>query len=107
MIDVDFFKGVNDRHGHTYGDECLVKIAHLLRYELRRGNDLLARYGGEEFIVLLPDTDLDKARIVADRMRETIHKARLVNDASPFDRRITVSIGLSASRPWIRSMRAC
>jgi diguanylate cyclase (GGDEF)-like protein len=100
MIDIDFFKGVNDQHGHSYGDACLVKIAHLLRDELRRGNDLLARYGGEEFVVLLPETDLEGAKVVADRMREKIREARLVNRASPFDNRITVSIGLSASQPW-------
>jgi diguanylate cyclase (GGDEF)-like protein len=100
MIDIDFFKGVNDRHGHAYGDSCLVKIAHLLRDELRRGNDLLARYGGEEFVVLLPDTGIEQAGIVAGRMSETIHRARLANNASPFDQRITVSIGLSASQPW-------
>ena len=101
MVDVDFFKGVNDRHGHTYGDACLVKIALLLRDELRRGNDLLARYGGEEFVVLLPDTDLEKAMIVASRMHQRIHAARLENQGSPFDQKIiTVSIGLSASQPW-------
>jgi diguanylate cyclase (GGDEF)-like protein len=100
MIDIDFFKGVNDQRGHSYGDACLVKIAHLLRDELRRGNDLLARYGGEEFVVLLPDTNLEGARIVADRMRARVHEARLVNRGSPFDNRITVSIGLSASQPW-------
>jgi diguanylate cyclase (GGDEF)-like protein len=100
MIDVDFFKGVNDLHGHSYGDACLVKISHLLRDELRRGNDLLARYGGEEFVVLLPETDLEGAKIVADRMRESIRAAGLVNEKSPFDQVITVSIGLSASQPW-------
>ena len=56
MLDLDFFKGINDAHGHVYGDDCLVQIAKALAHELHRGVDVVARYGGEEFIVLLPDT---------------------------------------------------
>jgi diguanylate cyclase (GGDEF)-like protein len=99
MIDVDFFKAVNDLHGHIYGDECLVRIAHLCRDALRMGNDMLARYGGEEFIILLPGSGLDAAMVVAERMQASVTRAGLSNDGSPFDKRLTVSIGVSVSRP--------
>jgi diguanylate cyclase (GGDEF)-like protein len=97
MIDVDFFKGVNDQHGHSYGDECLVHIAQTLRTGLKRGADMVARYGGEEFIVMLPDTDLDGGAGVAERLQEAISELAMPNNASPFDRKITVSIGVAAA----------
>ena len=98
MIDVDFFKGVNDLHGHSYGDECLVHIAQTLRTGLKRGADMVARYGGEEFIVMLPDTELDGATRVAVRLQEAITELAMPNNASPFDRKITVSIGIAAAQ---------
>lgn len=98
MIDIDFFKGVNDLHAHAHGDDCLVRVAHALRGELR-ADDLLARYGGEEFILLLPRTDLAGAETVAKRMQLAVDGLRLINSASTFDRRLTVSIGVSATRP--------
>ncbi len=99
MIDVDFFKGVNDLHGHTYGDECLVRIAQTLKDALRRGNDLLARYGGEEFILLLPDTNISAAISIAERLKRATDLAGIVNQASPFDCLLTISIGVSAVQP--------
>jgi diguanylate cyclase (GGDEF)-like protein len=99
MMDIDYFKGVNDRHGHTYGDRCLAQIADLLRGALRRGNDLLARYGGEEFILLLPDANLEVAISVAERMKRAVDESEIVNLASPFDQRITISIGVASCRP--------
>jgi diguanylate cyclase (GGDEF)-like protein len=100
MVDVDFFKSVNDLHGHTYGDTCLVKIAHVLHDDLRRANDMVARYGGEEFVLLLPETDMAGAMIVAERLRQAVDAAQMENKASPFDQKVTVSIGVSAIQPW-------
>lgn len=93
MIDLDFFKGVNDLHGHTYGDECLIRAARLMTEQARRPNDLVARLGGEEFVLLLPDTNEAGARRVAQRIQDAICDAGLANYASPFERRLTASIG--------------
>jgi len=100
MIDVDFFKGVNDLHGHTYGDECLVSIARALGHA-GRSNDLLSRHGGEEFVVLLPETNAAGARIVGERIQQAVGAMAIRNDASPFDRRLTVSIGIGACNPHL------
>lgn len=101
MVDVDFFKAVNDLHGHVYGDDCLVRIAHILRDGLRQGSDMLARYGGEEFVLVLPATDLEAGIVVAERLQADVSRARLTNGGSPFEQRLTVSIGVSASEPWM------
>jgi len=99
MIDVDYFKRVNDAHGHPYGDECLVRIAKALRQELQRGVDVIARYGGEEFIVLLPDTDLEGAGTVAAGLQGAIAELNIVNRASPLGHQLTVSIGIADCYP--------
>jgi diguanylate cyclase (GGDEF)-like protein len=70
MADVDHFKNINDVHGHEAGDRVLRAVAALLGGRLR-GHDAVARWGGEEFLLLLPETDLDAAREVADRLRAT------------------------------------
>lgn len=94
MIDVDFFKGVNDLHGHTYGDECLVTLAKIMRLHARRPDDVVARLGGEEFVLLLPDTGSTGAEAVAERLQSAIRSLGVTNDASPFDKKLTVSIGI-------------
>jgi diguanylate cyclase (GGDEF)-like protein len=68
MIDIDHFKAVNDRHGHDAGDQALTHVARLLTQSLRT-QDRVSRFGGEEFVVLLPDTDADQARTVAEQLR--------------------------------------
>ncbi len=95
MIDVDYFKNINDRHGHPYGDGCLVKIADALRSALPRSADLLARYGGEEFAVILSATDSRGAEIVAQRMREFVRAASLENPTK-LGQCVTISIGVAA-----------
>lgn len=71
MFDIDHFKAVNDTYGHATGDEIIVRTANLAE-EIGRDADLAARIGGEEFVVLLPHTDLDGARIMAERLRERV-----------------------------------
>lgn len=106
MVDIDHFKGINDRHGHLYGDDCLVQIAETLRSELESGTNMVARYGGEEFIILLPDTDLTGAATMARRLVKMIAELNIRNEASPIGQRLTVSIGMAAMRPEAGSYSA-
>ena len=71
MLDLDHFKQVNDRYGHTTGDEVLIAVATTIRQSLRQV-DVVGRYGGEEFVVPLPETGLTEARIVAERIRQRV-----------------------------------
>jgi diguanylate cyclase (GGDEF)-like protein len=101
MVDVDYFKGVNDLHGHAHGDECLVKMAEVLGLQAGRANDLLARFGGEEFIVLLPETDESGALVVAKRMQDAVDRLAIPNETSPINQLVTVSIGVGVCRPKV------
>lgn len=97
LVDIDHFKGVNDRFGHLTGDEVLRAVANGLTHGLRPG-DFVGRFGGEEFVVLLAASDLEQARHAAERIRS--HVAELSVDAS--NRReavqVTISIGVAAFR---------
>jgi diguanylate cyclase (GGDEF)-like protein len=99
MIDIDFFKGINDMHGHAFGDQCLTTIAGMLGQQLLRPSDLLARFGGEEFVVLLCDTDEPGATVVAERMRRAVAELGVLNDASQYQRRLTISVGIGVAVP--------
>ena len=72
ILDVDYFKRINDQYGHGTGDEVLIAICDCLKQEVREGIDLVGRVGGEEFAILMPDTDLDGALVVAERCRQKI-----------------------------------
>jgi diguanylate cyclase len=95
ILDVDFFKGFNDRYGHKIGDEVLRKVGSIL-HESVKGGDFPARYGGEEFVVLLPKTDLPDACTVAEQIRKRISEKRLkrVSTGESLGN-ITVSLGVS------------
>jgi len=92
MADVDHFKRINDVHGHEAGDRVLRAVAALLSDRLRV-HDAVARWGGEEFLLLLPETDLEIARDVADRLRATA-EARL-REAAGFDQSVTLTFGVA------------
>ncbi|RFU12921.1 sensor domain-containing diguanylate cyclase [Rhodobacteraceae bacterium W635] len=92
FLDIDFFKRVNDIFGHPTGDRVLREFADIVVAQSRQ-NDLVARLGGEEFAVLLPDTDLDAARIWAERMREKVAETRFDGENAL---KLTVSVGLAA-----------
>jgi diguanylate cyclase (GGDEF)-like protein/PAS domain S-box-containing protein len=93
MIDADHFKGINDVHGHDVGDLVLRMIVDTCHDSLRK-NDVLARYGGEEFVVMLPETPLEGARAVMERVRERIESTSLELEQGKRVQ-ITVSIGLA------------
>ena len=95
MIDVDLFKNYNDAYGHNKGDTCLKTIAEGLRASLMRANDFVARYGGEEFTVVLPNTDENGARMVADRLLESIRNRNIPHKASNVADHVTISIGVT------------
>lgn len=93
MIDVDHFKAFNDRHGHNGGDEALRRVAATILGRIRRPGDLAARYGGEEFSVVLAETPLEGAQVIAEAIRAAIEALPpFANDEHP----ITVSIGIAS-----------
>ncbi len=79
LIDIDFFKKVNDTWGHLIGDKVLKRISYIVA-DTARDTDVVARYGGEELAVLMPQTDLDGARILAERIRQNIEQELFAND---------------------------
>ncbi len=99
MIDIDHFKTFNDRYGHLVGDE-VVKIVARSLMDMVKGKDIVARYGGEEFCVLLPDTPMGGAVVVAENIRKSIAKKELKRkDTGENYGQITVSIGVALHRP--------
>ena len=94
MVDADHFKRVNDHYGHAMGDDYLRALARVLERSVVRSTDLAARYGGEEFVCLLPDTDLESARTLAERIRTGVEELALPN-AKAQTPCLTVSIGLA------------
>ena len=94
MIDIDFFKKVNDTYGHQAGDFILKEVTGIIRKMLRQ-SDILFRYGGEEVLAIMPETDNESALVPIQRIRETIEKKNFVfNDKTI---KVTISIGLSDS----------
>ncbi|MBI2943445.1 MAG: sensor domain-containing diguanylate cyclase [Candidatus Wallbacteria bacterium] len=90
LLDIDYFKKVNDTYGHQTGDAVLRALASLL-LDTKRGVDAVARYGGEEFVMILPDTDLDGAALLAERVRKQVAAQPILPDRS-----VTVSIGVAS-----------
>ena len=99
MIDVDHFKRYNDRHGHHAGDQCLQIIAQCITSVARRAADVVARHGGEEFAVLLPDTSLEDATMLAERLRKKVEAQRIPHSDGAIPRIVTISIGVSCCAP--------
>jgi diguanylate cyclase (GGDEF)-like protein len=99
MIDVDCFKGYNDRCGHLAGDECLRRVARALAEPPRRPADLVARYGGEEFAVILPETPPEGALQVAESLRAAVLSQALEHPCSLAGPLVSVSIGAATRVP--------
>jgi len=94
IMDIDFFKQVNDTHGHDIGDEVLKEFASRISANVR-GIDLACRYGGEEFVVVMPDTDTSFAYSIAERLRQSIETTPVKISRAPGSLNITISIGIA------------
>lgn len=92
MIDIDAFKPFNDTLGHPAGDQALRRVAHALRQQMKRPGDMLARYGGEEFVAVLSHTDLAGARVLAERLRQSVAELAIAHPRSS-EPVLTASIG--------------
>lgn len=99
FMDIDYFKPYNDNYGHAVGDECLRRVAGIMRSIVTRPNDLVARYGGEEFVCVLPETDLQGAYQLARRLQNSFSEANIPHAFSKCSDRITFSIGIAYDTP--------
>ena len=88
-MDIDHLKGINDTFGHSTGDKVLCDLGKIMRQEMRT-SDLCARYGGDEFALLMPETRLDEATAVLERLQDRIHSCPITPDG----RRFTISCGV-------------
>ncbi len=102
VVDIDYFKQYNDHYGHLQGDECLRQVAAALDAGASRSRDLCARLGGEEFVLLLPATDAEAARNVAERCRKLLAQKELPHARSGVGRLVTVSIGAGTIVPGFK-----
>ncbi|OEU69794.1 MAG: hypothetical protein BA874_06530 [Desulfuromonadales bacterium C00003068] len=93
MIDIDHFKAYNDTYGHVQGDDCLRRVATVIKNNCLRPEDFVARYGGEEFAVMLPNTSLEDACRVAQRICRALEREHIPHDGSEQYRIVTLSIG--------------
>ena len=96
LTDIDSFKAYNDHFGHQQGDSCLSAVAQALAARLKRPADVAARYGGEEFAAILPDTDAEQARVLAESIREHIAALNLAHAPNAARPHITLSIGVAS-----------
>ncbi len=99
MMDIDHFKYYNDTYGHLEGDACLQTVARLLQSIPQRSTDLVARWGGEEFAALLPDTALEPAVQIAEKMLTRIQEERLPHSSSLVADIVTISLGVGVHLP--------
>lgn len=99
LFDIDCFKQYNDCYGHVQGDECLKLVGHALSTTTRAEGDFFARYGGEEFVLVLPATDQNGARAIAERCHQSIAAVQIPHAASPVGPFVTVSIGVGTIVP--------
>ena len=94
MADIDHFKQYNDTYGHQDGDELLREVAAVLRNHVRKP-DFVARYGGEEFVIVMPETDCERALILADRMRAAVKSLDSSGEENQSGKRVTMSLGIA------------
>jgi len=99
MIDVDHFKRYNDTYGHQKGDDCLKSVARAMDQKIFRPADLVARYGGEEFVILMPNTDLAGARMVAERIVQHVYELAIPHETSDLGGLVSISAGVAAIVP--------
>jgi len=101
MCDIDKFKAVNDTHGHDVGDSVIAEVANRIRKNVRNV-DIACRYGGEEFVVIMPDTDIAYAHVVAERIRREVEEHPVIAANGSKQIYTTISMGLSCYRTSVR-----
>lgn len=101
MIDIDHFKAFNDFYGHLAGDGCLRTVAKAIKSTIQRAEDMVCRYGGEEFAVILPDTDLHGAELLAQKMSEAVINLNITHERSDTEQMVTISAGVSCLNPFL------
>lgn len=99
LCDVDYFKQFNDTYGHSDGDQCLYSVAQIINNNIRRPADIAARYGGEEFALILPNTELAGAEIVAEKIRKDVEDLQIKNEKSSY-KVVTISLGIATITPF-------
>lgn len=99
MLDIDYFKQYNDHYGHIQGDDCLKRVGQALSTVATRPRDFLARFGGEEFVLVLPETDAEAAKKVAERCRSLILKEHIPHPKSSVSQLLTLSLGVGTIIP--------
>ncbi|HSH98114.1 MAG: GGDEF domain-containing protein [Methylophilaceae bacterium] len=99
LFDIDYFKQYNDEYGHLQGDACLKQVAKVLSQAATRPRDFFARFGGEEFVLILPETDEQSAKKVAERCRNLIFKAQIPHAKSVVSQLLTLSLGVATIIP--------
>ena len=98
LLDIDHFKEFNDSYGHLQGDQCLLQIADVIATIASRPADLASRYGGEEFICVLPETGLEGALVIADKIKNGIEAIGIKHETSKVSNHVTVSLGIATSK---------
>ena len=103
LFDVDFFKLYNDHYGHQARDDCLIETAKAAKKAVKRTGDLVSRYGGEEFVIVLPNTNLAGAHIIAQRIQAEINYCAIAHEKSKVSPFVTVSMGIHCQVPATNS----
>lgn len=101
MIDIDYFKRYNDHFGHVQGDECLRQVAKAIAQSVNRPYDLAARFGGEEFACVLPETTLQGALILAEKIQARISQLAIAHPGSEVSEWVSLSIGVASLQPRV------
>lgn len=97
VLDLDYFKQYNDKYGHQQGDQCLINIAQTIKSQILRPTDSAMRYGGEEFVLILPDTDINGAKLVANKIISAVMAQKTPHICSPHHI-VTISAGVASLR---------
>lgn len=101
MIDIDYFKRYNDHFGHVQGDECLRQVAKAIAQSVNRPYDMAARFGGEEFACVLPETTLQGALILAEKIQARIRQLAIAHPGSEVSEWVSLSIGVASLQPRV------
>ncbi|AEG02900.1 diguanylate cyclase [Methylomonas methanica] len=99
ILDLDFFKKINDTYGHSQGDKALILVAETLMNNVKRTGDIVTRFGGEEFAILLPNTDIIGAKWVSDKILVAVRQLNIPNEGSDVANYLTVSVGCYTATP--------